>query len=360
MKILYLINFAGKAGTEKYVENLVRIFSGDGHECHFAYNIPGKLSKTMSEMKIPSLQLDMGRLSLLSCAKNLASYCTENGIEVIHTQYPRENMAAILSKRRNRNVKVVYTNHLTLRTGLRWRLINRCFTPKNHRIIAVCREGRDIMIANGVSANKITVIYNGVDPQPSPVRDKSVLEEFQIPPDTFVMSILARYAPEKGLMFLLDSLYRLKETTDKPFVCIICGDGELFGQVADRIRELKLETQVITAGYRTDTQRILQASDLYLNSSERNEAMSFSVLEAMNAGLPLVVTDVGGNRDLAETDILCGEVVRFGDTGAFANAVYKFMTDGEYRSRMSRAATGKVAKTFDLSRLSRDVLETYK
>ena len=37
--------------------------------------------------------------------------------------------------------------------------------------------------------------------------------------------------------------------------------------------------------------------------------MSFAVLEAMNAALPLVVTDVGGNRDLAETNIQCGFVV---------------------------------------------------
>ena len=40
LRILYLINYAGKAGTEKYVENLVRIFSAAGNECHFAYNIP--------------------------------------------------------------------------------------------------------------------------------------------------------------------------------------------------------------------------------------------------------------------------------------------------------------------------------
>ena len=45
------------------------------------------------------------------------------------------------------------------------------------------------------------------------------------------------------------------------------------------------------AGFRRDTADILRASDLYLNTSSCNEAMSFAILEAMNAGLPLVVTD---------------------------------------------------------------------
>lgn len=53
LRILFLINFAGKAGTEKYVENLVRIFSSAGNECHFAYNIAGELSEKMAERGIP-------------------------------------------------------------------------------------------------------------------------------------------------------------------------------------------------------------------------------------------------------------------------------------------------------------------
>ena len=53
MKILYLINYAGKAGTEKYVENLVRIFSDAGHECHFAYCVPGELSEKMAARGVP-------------------------------------------------------------------------------------------------------------------------------------------------------------------------------------------------------------------------------------------------------------------------------------------------------------------
>lgn len=359
LRILFLINFAGKAGTEKYVENLVRIFSSVGNECHFAYNIAGELSEKMAERGIPCLQLDMGG-SPLAAARRLAEYCRGNKIEVIHAQYPRENIIALLSLRRYSAPHVVYTNHLTIRSGLKWRLLNRIFTPKDHRIIAVCREGRDIMVENGVCPERIEVIYNGVEPEKHPVRDLSVRPELGIGEGEFMLSILARYAPEKGLFFLLDSLAELKKLTDRPFRCVICGDGEQFGAVKQKAAELGLGDIVVQTGYRNDADRILRASDLYLNTSSCNEAMSFAVLEAMNAALPLVVTDVGGNRDLAETNIQCGFVVQYGDVSGFARAILRLMEDEALYKQFSADALRKISEEFDLEKLAWDVYRTYQ
>ena len=360
MKILYLINFAGKAGTEKYVENLVSIFTEAGESCFFAYNVPGELSEKMAARGIPSLQLEMSQSKALSSAKKLAAYCRDNEIDVIHAQYPMENVIALLSQRYYKNVRVVYTNHLTIYSGLRWRILNRIFTPRDHKIIAVCREGRDIMISNGVCPERIQVIYNGIEPANTRTYDNGIRSELGIADDCFVMSILARYSPEKGLNFLLDALAKLKTLTDKPFCCIICGDGDEFGDVKARASELGLSDSVLQAGYRTDTPRILRGSDIYLNSSSRNEAMSFAILEAMNAGLPLVVTDVGGNRDLAETNTVCGFVFKHGDVDGFAGAILKLMNDEALRAEYSAAALRKIGEEFDLSKLAWDVFHAYQ
>ena len=69
-------------------------------------------------------------------AKQLAAYCREHEIEVIHAQYPRENIIALLSLRHYAAPKVVYTNHLTIRSGLKWRVLNRIFTPRDHKSAA--------------------------------------------------------------------------------------------------------------------------------------------------------------------------------------------------------------------------------
>ena len=360
MKILYLINYAGKAGTERYVENLVRIFSAAGHECHLAYCVPGELSARLEGAGVPCLRLDLSRANIRSAAGELARYCSGRGIEVIHAQYPRENIAALLAAKRVPGLRVVYTNHLTLRTGLRWRVLNRIFTPRDHRILAVCREGRDIMVENGVDAAKIEVIYNGVEPRRDRSRRPDARQGLGVGEEEFMLAIFARYAPEKGLDFLLDSLARLRELTDRPFKCVVCGDGELYEPFAQRRQELSLGSYVVQAGFRSDTEDILSASDLYLNTSSRNEAMSFAILEAMNAALPLVVTDVGGNRDLAETGGVCGRVVDYGDTEGFARAILELMESDALRAEYSAAAARKIDGEFDLNKLAWDVFRAYQ
>ncbi|NLH00335.1 MAG: glycosyltransferase, partial [Clostridiales bacterium] len=192
MNVLYLINYAGKAGTEKYVENLVLILGKDKITPFFAYNIEGELSQKMREASVPSFQIDMGKRAVFSAAKKLAGYCRKNNIDVIHAQYPRENIIALMSKMYYGKPKVVMTNHLTLRTeglsGKVWRILNRHFTPKNHRIIAVCNEGRDIMIENGVMPERIAVIFNGIEPAEVPLRSDAIRKELDLSSDCFVMT----------------------------------------------------------------------------------------------------------------------------------------------------------------------------
>lgn len=360
MNILYLINYAGKAGTEKYVLNLMHILSAQGETCHLAYNVPGQLSETVSSEGFACFRFEMSTKKALSAAKKLAGYCQENKIDVIHAQYPMENVIAILSKLFYRKVKVVYTSHLTIYQNTKWKILNRLFTPFDHRIIAVCRQGADIMVSNGVKKDRIQVVYNGVEPKRERVYDRSFARDFGVNDDTFVMSIMARYAPEKGLPFLLASLAKLRRKTDKPFVCFIAGDGEEFDDFAVMSTNSGMSDRVIQLGFRRDSDRMLKASDLYLNTSSKNEAMSFAILEAMNAGVPLVVTDVGGNRDLAETHTVCGRVLKFGDSDGFSDAMLELMENDALRAEYSANALKKVSEEFDLRKLALDVFETYK
>ena len=121
----------------------------------------------------------------------------------------------------------------------------------------------------------------------------------------------------------------------------------------------KMNDCVIQLGFRRDSDMMLRSSDLYLNTSSKNEAMSFAILEAMNAGVPLVVTDVGGNRDLAETNTVCGYVLDYGDSDGFADAIFTLMENKELLQQYSDNAIKKVAREFDLNSLAIDVFKTY-
>ncbi|MCL2342677.1 MAG: glycosyltransferase family 4 protein, partial [Firmicutes bacterium] len=161
LRVLYLINFAGKSGSEKYVENLVRLLGGKAVAPYFAYSIPGPLSEKMGRAGVPCLRLNLSWRHALGAAKELAAYCKEHGIDVIHAQFPRENIIALLAKRHYPALRVVWTSHLTLAlsgfSGALWRLLNRRFTPKNHRVIALYARARDQLVRDGVAREKIVV-----------------------------------------------------------------------------------------------------------------------------------------------------------------------------------------------------------
>lgn len=95
----------------------------------------------------------------IKAAKELAKYCEVNDIDVIHAQYPRENYIGILAKHFYKKVKVIYTSHLTIKTGFMWRITNSFMTRKNHKIISVCNYGKELLIGNGFPKDNIEVIF---------------------------------------------------------------------------------------------------------------------------------------------------------------------------------------------------------
>lgn len=358
MNILYLINFAGKAGTEKYVENLIDAYNGKKANCFFCYSVHGPLADKMKEKNIPYIRISMSNPFDIFAAKKLASYCRKNKIDVICPQYPRENAIALLSRLFYPSVKVVFTSHLTIKCNFVWKIINKLYTPHNHRVISVCSHGKELLIKNGFPAKKIDVIYNAIEADT--VKKSSTIREELGLTDEFIIFIMARYHFSKGLPFLLDSVKALKKMTDKPFRLVIAGDGEERALVSQRIKELDLSDVVIELGFRKDTENILAGADLYVNSSSCLEALSFAILEALAKGLPVVATTAGGNTDIVNSETDLGIAVPYGDTNAFAKAMCDIMENEEMYQRMSRNAIRAVEGKFSYNRMLEKTYDTYK
>ena len=136
MRVLYLLNFAGKAGTERYVESLVKYLGPQGSgqvEPHFAYNTAGLLVERLEAMGVPTRQLPMNSRFDLKAAKALATLCGEWDIDLIHCHYLRENYIALLAKRYLPSLRVVYTNHFVQANDGITRFTNRIWTRSRTR-----------------------------------------------------------------------------------------------------------------------------------------------------------------------------------------------------------------------------------
>lgn len=360
MRILYLINHAGKAGTEKYVYNLVKRFGGTETECFFAFNETGPLADQMDDLGIPCFQVEMKNPFDIKAAKKIAEICKANEIDIIHSHYPRENYIAVLSRLFYPKVKALYTCHLTLKTNFFWWVTNKFITPHNAKIIAVCNNAKELLVENGVNPKKIDVIFNGIPYDEEPKKPSTIREEFGIDDDTFVISILARYHMSKGLDFLVDSMAELDKIIKRKFVLLIAGDGEYYEAVGKQIKELGLQDKVLQLGYRTDTENILYASDAYVNSSKCYEALSFAILEAMSKYLPIVATNAGGNGDIVNEKTGCGFLVEYGDTKGFAEALCKLSEDEELRKGFALNAKKATKDIFNLENVLLETLDKYK
>ena len=112
--------------------------------------------------------------------------------------------------------------------------------------------------------------------------------------NTLILLSVGELNKNKNHEAVLQALSKLK---DKNFIYLICGRGVLKEYLERKIQELHLENKAKLLGYRIDVIEILKTADLFIFPSKR-EGLPVSVIEAMACNLPLIASNVRGNRDL--------------------------------------------------------------
>lgn len=360
MRVLYLLNHAGKAGTERYVETLVKYLSGDKITPFFAYNEGGLLVERLEAMGVPTRQLTMSSRFDFKAAKALAKLCEEWNIDLIHCHYLREHYTALLAKGYNKKLRVVYTNHFVIPNNFITRLSNRLLDHRQDQMIAVCNKGREQLIQNGWGGERIQVVFNGVDPAAWAGEGSTLRADLGIPADRFVMLCASRFAHDKGHAYLMRSLKALTELTDKPFTMVLAGDGELLEPTKALCRELGLtDEQVKFIGFQKDMKNLFKGADLYVNPSQ-HEALSFLIIEAMAAGLPAAITDMGGNSDILQGPEQGGLLLPYGDPEGTALLLQKFLEQPDFLAVCRENAARNIQERFEIHKLAQATYQVYE
>lgn len=363
MKVLYLLNHAGKAGTERYVETLVKYLSENGQvEPFFVYHEGGLLVERMEAMGVPVRQLTMESRFDRKAAKALAVLCEEWDIDLIHCHYLRENYIAMLAKSYNKKIRVVYTNHFVMANDLVTRISNRWLDKRQDQMIAVCNVGKEQLVKNGWDRNHIQVIFNAVDLEAwAGDRSESTLRaELGLPEDRFLMLCASRFAEDKGHKYLIDSVKRLTEISPCPFTLVLAGEGPLMEAVKAQVEDLGLtEQQVRFIGFRKDIKNLYKGADLYVNSSQ-HEALSFAIVEAMAAGLPVIATDMGGNSDIVKGPQEGGLLVTYDDPASMAEAMKRFLEDQAFLKECKANALVNIENRFEVRKMCAATFAVYQ
>ncbi len=181
------------------------------------------------------------------------------------------------------------------------------------RMTLVCGNSRaviDELATEGISEQRLRLIYNGIDiaPYETPFDRSASRAQFGIPDDALVFVLVANLIPYKGHSDLIKALARIKNALPEPWLVLCIGrDDGIGADLQHEADSFGVGSNVRFLGSRSDVPLFLRLADVGLLCSHE-EGFSNAVLEGMAAGLPMVVTDVGGNAE-AVIDGVTGYVV---------------------------------------------------
>ena len=230
-------------------------------------------------------------------------------------------------------------------------LLERQLHKRVHRIVgnsaAIIRQLKD---DERVDGGKLTLIHNGVDLRLySNVTDRNqVRSGLGISSEETVIILVANLIPYKGHKDLICALGEVAKTDNSPWTLLCVGSGiEKRRDLVGLVTSLKLNSRVKWLGLRTDIPDILSASDIGLLISHE-EGFANAILEGMAAGLPMIVTDVGGNREAVRHE-QTGLIVPPRDPQQLAQAICDLLKDSEKCRRFGEAGRRRATEKFSLA-----------
>jgi glycosyltransferase involved in cell wall biosynthesis len=228
------------------------------------------------------------------------------------------------------------------------RQVERLLHPRMTAIVGNCSAILRELMDEGVPEARLRLIYNGIEPS-APAHDKvGARAALGLDADALIGVMVANLIPYKGHRDLIAAL-ALAAPTLPPAWQVLCvgADNDLRPELEALVAAKGLAGKVRFLGQRLDVDRLLQAADFGVLPSRANEGFSNAILESMRAGLPMIVTDIGGNAE-AVVDGETGFVVPPADPAALAAALLRLAQHPDLRRKLGTAGRARVSTVFTL------------
>ena len=368
--ILFVIDyFYRTGGTEKHLVQLIDALPREQFRCSVVVFDLG-VNPLLDELRrrgVPVLHLPVGREYVPNAVRRawqLARLIRRNRYDIVQTYHQKADTYGALIARTAGVARLVSSKRDTgeLRKPLHVFLNRRLRGLFDAFIMAADGVRRAVMARDHLPAGRVHTIYNGVDsrrfvPPGLPERHEA-RARLGFDDDAFVVGMVAGFRPEKNHEIFFAGLMQCAPRIPNLRVLAV-GGGPLLENLREAVGKTELAGRCAFAGDVPDVLPYLWAMDVGCLTPGSNEGFSNAVIEQMATGLPMIVSDVGGNAE-AVHDGVNGLVIPPHDAAALASAVLRLYEDPARRAEMGRAARARVLSEFSLERMAAAHAELYR
>lgn len=284
----------------------LRYFQEEGYEVHVACKGNGDIAYCDVFHDIP-FERSPFKKNNIKAYRQLKQVIKENQYEIIHCHTP---MGAALTrmaakKARESGTKVIYTAHgfhffdgAPLLNWLVYYPIEWLLSFQTDTLITINQE--DYQRARKHLHAKKTKFVPGVGIDAKKFDNQMDRQEMRhslgLDDNTIALIFVGELNKNKNQGMLLQAVEQLRMQS-LPVVLLLAGTGDQEKTYQDMARERKIQDSIQFLGWREDIPALLQSADIYTSASQR-EGLPLNLVEAQLAGLPVIATDVRGQRDI--------------------------------------------------------------
>lgn len=309
---------------------------------------------------------------MFKSVKMIKNYLEDNPCSLVHTQTPFGGVAGRLATKSLRNAgktKVIYFAHgfhfykgAPFKNYLIYYNIEKHLSKYTDCLITLNQEDfktaskkfkkTQVEYVPGVGVDTTAINMITVD-------KKTKCKELKIPHNKKIILTMAELIPRKNVEGAINA-FAACENQDA--ILLICGKGKEQRKLKDLVKELDLKYKVYFAGYRTDILEICRMSDIFLFTS-RQEGLPVAVMQAMAAGLPVIASDIRGNRDLLAPDKDSKSkdyLVDVDDTEEFTKKLNYLLKKEKECEKLGEVNVANCRKYFDIELVHDRMTEIYE
>lgn len=296
--------------------------------------------------------------------KELKKLVKDDSYDIIHCHTPVAAAIARMSlrKERKKGTVMLYTAHGfhfykgAPKISKLYYLIEKMMVKHTDGLITINEE--DYRAAEKFSRNKKCKVYkiHGIGADFSRIKNtersrEEMRKEFGIPKDAFLVMSNSEINENKNIVTSIRAV-----AANKGVYLLVCGSGKMLEECKAYAKELSTDDRIIFAGYRFDAKELLNCADAFIFPSHR-EGLGLAAIEAMAAGLPLIVADNRGTREYAvqgENALVC----KADDIESFTDAVALLSKDKAMCEKLGENGR-KTAEKYELSNAVAEMEDIY-